>query len=123
MILMSCSASQPPITPRAPNSSTNTRPLITGDTLNGRSMRVISRFLPGKRYLAISQAAATPNTVFSGTTIAAVSKVRPMAWRVSSCHSRLRYSPSPFSSAWANTEASGSTTTTARNASPSPIRM
>ena len=82
---------------------------------------MISRFLPGKRYLAMSQAAATPNTVFSGTTMAAVSSVRPMACRVSSCHSLLRYSPTPFSSAWANTDPSGSTTTTPRNSSPMPI--
>ena len=48
-------------------------------------MSEISRFLPGKRYLAMSQAAATPNTVLSGTTMAAVSRVSLMAAQVSSC--------------------------------------
>ena len=92
MILMSCSTSQPPSRPRAPNSSTKMRPEITGDTEKGMSMREMSRLLPGKRYLAMSQAAATPNTVLRGTTMAAVSRVSLMAAQVSSCQSLLRYS-------------------------------
>ena len=46
MILMSCSTSQAPNQPWAPKSSTKIMPEITGETANGRSIRVISRFLP-----------------------------------------------------------------------------
>ena len=76
---MSCASSHGPSTPRAPKSSTKIRPEITGDTLNGRSISVISALLPRNRYFAISQAAATPNTRFSGTQIAAVSSVSRIA--------------------------------------------
>ena len=37
-------------------------PEITGDTANGRSISVVSRFLPGKSNFAIAQPAQTPNT-------------------------------------------------------------
>ena len=48
MILMSCSSSQGPNQPCAPNSSTKIMPEITGETANGRSIRVIRTFLPRK---------------------------------------------------------------------------
>ena len=60
-----------------PNSSTKTRPEITGDTANGRSISVISTLLPRKSNLAIAQAAARPNTRFSGTQIAADEQRQP----------------------------------------------
>ena len=45
---MSCSASHGPKQPWRPNSSTNTSPEMTGETANGRSISVMSRFLPRK---------------------------------------------------------------------------
>lgn len=49
---------------------------MTGDTENGKSISVSSRFLPRNSNLAIAHAAATPNTTFSGTAIAATVSVR-----------------------------------------------
>ena len=49
-------------------------PEITGETASGRSMSVIRKLLPRNSNLAIAQAAASPNTVLSGTTTAAVSQ-------------------------------------------------
>ena len=40
---------------------------MTGETEKGRSIRVISRFLPGKLNLAMAQAAVTPKKRLSGT--------------------------------------------------------
>ena len=54
-------------------------PAITGETENGRSISVISTLLPRNSNLAIAQAAATPNTRFSGTAIAAASSVSRIA--------------------------------------------
>ena len=42
---------------------------MTGETLYGRSISVISRLLPTNWNLAMAQAATTPNTVLIGTTI------------------------------------------------------
>ena len=75
MILMSCSISHGPNQPCAPKSSTKIMPEITGETANGRSIRVISRFLPGNSNLEMHHAAATPNTRFIGTAMAATSSV------------------------------------------------
>ena len=83
MMLMSCCSSHTPNQPCRPNSSTNTMPEITGEIASGRSMSVISTLLPRNSNLAIAQAAASPNTVFTGTTTAAVSSVRRMAAAVS----------------------------------------
>ena len=49
MIWMSCSCSHGPNQPCAPNSSTKTRPAMTGETANGRSISVISGSCPGSR--------------------------------------------------------------------------
>ena len=49
-----------PKKPCAPNSSTKTRPATTGDTENGRSISVISKFLPAKIELGDAQAATRP---------------------------------------------------------------
>ena len=49
---------------------------MTGETENGRSISVISRFLPANWNLAIAQAAARPKSVPIGTEKAAASTVR-----------------------------------------------
>jgi len=46
-------------------------------------MKVISKRLPGNSNLAMTQAAATPKTRFSGTAISAVIKVSLMAAQAS----------------------------------------
>jgi len=56
---------------------------VSGETVKGKSMSVSRMFRPGKRNLAMAHAAATPNTVFSGTAIAAVMSVSLMAAAVS----------------------------------------
>ncbi len=58
-------------------------PEITGETANGRSIRVIRRFLPGNSNLEMHQAAATPKTRLSGTAMDAVSSVSLAALRAS----------------------------------------
>ena len=60
-----------PRRPCRPKSRMNTMPEITGETPKGRSIRVMSAFLPGKSNFAIAQAAATPKTRLSGTATAA----------------------------------------------------
>ena len=56
---------------------------MTGETEKGRSMRVTSRFLPGKLNFAMAQAAVTPKKRLSGTVTAAVMSVSLMDDRVS----------------------------------------
>src|SRR5438105_10224184 len=73
-------------------------------------MSVMSSRLPRKRKFAMAQAAAIPNSAFTGTTMAAVSSVRPMAERASGCKIAWRYRPRPALSAVANTAASGTAT-------------
>jgi hypothetical protein len=75
MILISCSPSQLPNQPWAPNRSTKIMPEITGDTAKGRSMRVMSRCFPGNSNLAMHHAAATPKIRFTGTAMLATSSV------------------------------------------------
>ena len=82
-IFRSCASSHGPNQPCVPNMSTNTSPATTGDTENGRSIKVISACLPRKRNFAIAQAAAIPNTMFKGTAIAAASTVRRNAAKAS----------------------------------------
>ena len=82
MIWMPARFSIGPNQPLAPNSSTQTRPEITGDTSSGSSISVISRPRPGKRKRPMHQAAATPHTAFSGTVTAATIRVsRWPRWR------------------------------------------
>ena len=76
---MSCACSHGPNKPCAPNSSTKTRPEITGLTENGRSISVIRKVLPRKSNLAIAQAAITPKTRLRPTEIAATSSVSLIA--------------------------------------------
>ena len=69
--------------PCAPNNSTKIMPEITGETANGRSIRVIRRFLPRKSNLVIAHDAAIPKVVLSGTAMAAVNNVNSIAQRAS----------------------------------------
>ena len=55
------------------------RPETTGETENGRSIRVISRLLPLNSNLAIAHEAARPNATFAGTEIAATVSVSLIA--------------------------------------------
>jgi hypothetical protein len=73
---------QSPKMPLRPSSSTKTRPATTGDTEKGRSISEVSRARPRKWNFVVAQAAATPKTMLSGTTMAATSRVRPMALQV-----------------------------------------
>ena len=71
-------------------------PEMTGDTANGRSISVVSRFLPRKSNLAIAQPAQTPNTRFNGTAIAAASSVSFSAAIASGCVIASTYAPQPL---------------------------
>ena len=71
--------SQGPSQPCAPNTRTKARPATTGETENGRSMAVTSTCLPRNSNFAIAHAAATPNTMLSGTATAAASRVSRIA--------------------------------------------
>ena len=81
MIWTLCAASHGPSSPWAPNTSTKTRPLTTGDTENGKSIRVISTVFPGKSNFAIAQAAQMPNAALIGTAMAAMVNVSRIAER------------------------------------------
>src|SRR5690606_22125221 len=100
-------SSHGPNQPWEPNSRMNTRPATTGERENGRSIRVMSSCLPRKSNLAIAQAAATPNTVLSGTTTAAVIRVSWIADTVSGVRSASQYTSSPLENAYARTDATG----------------
>ena len=56
---------------------------MTGETENGISIMVVKIDLPRKLNLATDHAAATPNTTFKGTAMAAVNKVNFTADKVS----------------------------------------
>ncbi|MNM67463.1 hypothetical protein D3C81_789990 [compost metagenome] len=61
--------------PSRPNNRMNTSPATTGDTENGRSIKVTNQRFPGKLCLLTTQAAATPKTRFNGTTMAVTMSV------------------------------------------------
>ena len=50
-------------------------PEMTGETAKGRSMRVMSTFLPRNSNFEMHQAAAIPKTRFTGTAMLAISRV------------------------------------------------
>src|ERR1035437_569257 len=100
--------------PCAPNSSTKTRPEITGLTENGKSISEIRKVLPRKSNLAIPQAATKPNTRLRLTEIAATNSVSLIADSASGSDSAGKYAPTPLEKACANTTTSGSTTQTVR---------
>ena len=58
-------------------------PEMTGETANGKSIRVVSRFLPRNSKRVIAHDAASPKTRLSGTAIAAVNSVSLIALRAS----------------------------------------
>src|SRR6266480_1974220 len=107
MILIPCAASHGPSHPWSPNSSTRTRPEITGETARGRSMSETRTLRPGNWNLASAHAAATPNARFSGTAMAAVTRVSVMASRAVGSPRLSRYTPSPLRNASVNTARSG----------------
>ena len=80
----------------APDVARTVRGEITGDTLKGKSIKVIRRFLPRKSNLAMHQAAATPNTTLSGTAMAQASKVSLMADQVSGLVMASQYPGKPL---------------------------
>src|ERR1700709_1046069 len=110
-----CACIHGPQKPCAPNSSTKTRPEITGLTENGRSISEIRNVLPGNSNLVMAQAAITPNTRLRLTEIAATVSVNRIADSASGSVSAEKYAPIPFENACANTTTSGSTTKTVRN--------
>src|ERR1043166_8113312 len=112
---MSCACRKEPKNPCAPNSSTNTRPEITGLTENGRSISDISTVLPKNSNFVIAQAAITPNTRLTLTEIAATASVNLMAESASGSVRAEKYATTPPENACANTTTSGSTTNTPRN--------
>ena len=91
-----CAISQAPTSPCAPKSSTKQRPATTGETENGRSMKVMRKALPRKSNLAIAQAAATPKTALSGTAMAAAISVSWIAARTSGLAKEATASAKPF---------------------------
>ncbi|MNC14636.1 hypothetical protein D3C75_624230 [compost metagenome] len=107
-IFMSCALSQDPNQPFEPKTSTKISPPITGDTAKGRSINVIRNPLPRKRNLVTAQAAITPNRVFSGTVIAATSRVSRRAEAASGSVSAARKTSQPRFSASVSTTISGS---------------
>src|SRR5262245_57963205 len=82
---------------------------MTGETENGRSMKVMSKLLPAKSNLAMAQEAARPNTRLSGTEIAATMSVKRIAASASGSRMAAKYGASPRASASVNTTRSGST--------------
>src|SRR5690606_40450443 len=90
-----------------PNSRTKQRPATTGETENGRSIRVIRKALPRKSNLAIAQAAAMPKTALRGTAIAAVMRVRRIAETASGLASVAAAARQPSRSASVKTATGG----------------
>ena len=121
-IFTSCACSQWPNQPFAPNSRTNTSPEITGETENGRSTIVSRRPRPGNWNLAMHQEAASPNTVFSGTAIAATRSVSLMALSASGSFNAASAGATPLRSASVKTAPSGVAITTASHATAASTR-
>ena len=65
-----------------PNVSIKIKPAIIGDTVTGKSIRVVRTFLPLNLNFVIAQAANTPNIVFTATAIRVASRVRIVAFMV-----------------------------------------
>src|SRR6185295_1785927 len=95
---------------------------MTGDTENGRSISVVRKALPLNSNLAVAQAAATPNTRFSGTAMAATSKVSQIADSVSGSASVSQTLAGPRLKACSNTMISGSSRNTAMKMKAAAIR-
>ena len=105
--LRSCSANHGPNHPLAPNSNTHTKPAITGDTANGRSISEINNARPRNRNLVNAHAAASPKAVFNGTEIAAAVKVSRTADHAAGSRNAAKYTSPPRRNASLNTTTNG----------------
>ena len=112
---------QAPSAVLAPNSSTKHSPATTGETENGRSINVIRKALPRKSNLAMAQAAAMPKTAFSGTAMAAVSRVSRIAERASGSCRVAAAKATPCFSASAKTAIRGANSSKVSRTSTTPI--
>src|SRR5882724_2874108 len=83
------------------------RPETTGETENGKSIRVTRNPLPQKSNLETAQEAEIPNTAFSGTAMAAVISVSRIAASASGSVIALQASERPSPNASLNTTMSG----------------
>jgi hypothetical protein len=90
---------------------------MTGDTAKGRSMSVMSALLPRNWNLVMAHAAATPNTTFMGTAIAATSSVSFTAAQAMGSVMAATYAAAPLDSACVNTTISGRRRKAARKVS------
>src|SRR5690606_25273776 len=81
---------------------------ITGDTENGRSIRVTRMLLPRNSYLLTHQAAATPNTRLSGTEMPTAISVSFSAAMATGSKIASKQGPTPCFSAPPMTISSGS---------------
>src|SRR5690606_22036026 len=81
---------------------------MTGETENGRSIRVTRMLLPRNSYLLTHQAAATPNTRLSGTEMPTAISVSFSAARASGSKIASKKVPKPSFSASLTTITSGS---------------
>ena len=96
MIRTPCAMSHSPNKPCAPNKRTKTRPDTTGETENGRSIKVTSAPLPRKRNFDTHQAAESPKAALIGTTIAATINVSAIAARASGSAERAQVTAETF---------------------------
>ena len=120
-ILISWALSHGPSHDWRPKQRMKIRPEITGEIEKGRSIKVMRRFLPGKRNFAIAHAATTPKTRLSGTLIAATSRVSLMADKASGSRIAAKKKAIPFSNACANTAARGTISSVPRKSKASPV--
>src|SRR5690606_7903866 len=120
-ILTWCSRRKSANQPCEPNSSTRHRPATTGETAKGRSTRASSARLPRNSNRVSDQAANTPNTAFTGITIAAVNRVSLSAAIASGVVSAFHHVAKPLPKADSSTISSGSTTSSPITSTAAPI--
>src|SRR5471030_2320310 len=96
-----------------PNTSTYFFFNDTGDTEKGKSIKVTRKVLPEKSNLAMDQAAAMPNTVLSGTAMAATVSDSRTAARLSGSTMASQKAVKPLANASVNTSTSGNSSTMA----------
>ena len=100
----------------------NIRPAITGETVTGTSISVVSSFLPLKLNFVTVHAAKMPNIVFMTTAKNDASSVSPKALRVYLSVMAFLYAVNPSLNASAATTVRGRTSITKRNTTVMPIR-
>jgi hypothetical protein len=115
--------SQEPNHPKEPKRKMNKSPAMTGETAKGTSIKVISRFFPGKWNFVIAQASMTPNTVFRGTLIRAASRVSRMDANTSLSERALKYTATPDSKASEKIVIKGKKINTNRKIKDTPMSM